>query len=79
MPRYTDYFRGGPLNSYPDDYTVIDIETTGFDPIRNKITEISAVKYRCNRKVDEYVTFVAINEKIPDQITKLTGITNDML
>lgn len=79
MPRYTDYFRGRPLNSYPDDYTVIDIETTGFDPIRNKITEISAVKYRCNRKVDEYVTFVAINEKIPDQITKLTGITNDML
>ena len=79
MTRYSDYFRGKSLNLYPDDYTVIDIETTGFDPISNKITEISAVKYRCNRKIDEYVTFVAINEKIPDRITKLTGITNDML
>ena len=79
MTRYSDYFRGKSLNLYPDDYTIVDIETTGFDPISNKITEISAVKYRCNRKIDEYVTFVAINEKIPDRITKLTGITNDML
>lgn len=79
MPRYTDFFKGKPLYTCPDDYTVIDIETTGFDPIADKITEISAVKYRCNRKVDEFVTFVAINEKIPDRITKLTGITNEML
>ena len=40
MTRYSDYFRGKSLNLYPDDYTVIDIETTGFDPISNKITEI---------------------------------------
>ena len=79
MPRYTDFFKGKPLYTYPDEYTIVDIETTGFDPISNKITEISAVKYRCNRKVDEYVTFVAINERIPDRITKLTGITNEML
>ena len=79
MPRYTDFFKGKPLYTYPDEYIIVDIETTGFDPISNKITEISAVKYRCNRKVDEYVTFVAINERIPDRITKLTGITNEML
>ena len=79
MTRYSDYFRGKSLNLYPDDYTIVDIETTGFDPINNKITEISAVKYRSNRKVDEYATLVYIDEKIPDIITKLTGITNDML
>ena len=50
MTRYSDYFRGKSLNLYPDDYTIVDIETTGFDPINIKITEISAVKYRSNRK-----------------------------
>lgn len=79
MTRYSDYFRGKSLNLYPDDYTIVDIETTGFDPINNKITEISAVKYRSNRKVDEYATLVYIDEKIPDIITKITGITNEML
>ena len=79
MTRYTDYFKGKSLLEFPDDYTVVDIETTGLDPITCKIIEISAIKYRCNRKVDEYVTFISIDEKIPDRITKLTGITNGML
>ena len=78
MSKYAGYFKGKLLNVYPDDYTVVDIETTGLDPISCKIIEISAVKYRCNRKVDEYVTFISIDEKVPDRITKLTGITNDM-
>ena len=79
MTRYTDYFKGRLLRELPDDYTIVDIETTGLDPINSRIIEISAVKYRCNRKIDEYVTFVSIEEKVPDRITKLTGITNDML
>lgn len=79
MTRYTDYFKGRLLRELPDDYTIVDIETTGLDPINSRIIEISAVKYRCNRKIDEYVTFVYIEEKVPDRITKLTGITNDML
>ena len=79
MSKYAGYFKGKLLNEYPDVYTVVDIETTGLDPISCKIIEISAVKYRCNRKVDEYVTFISIDEKVPDRITKLTGITNDML
>ena len=40
MPRYTDFFKGKPLYTYPDEYIIVDIETTGFDPISNKITEI---------------------------------------
>ena len=37
-------------NIKKEDILFFDIETTGFDPINNKITEISAVKYRSNRK-----------------------------
>lgn len=58
----------------PDDYTVIDIETTGLKPATDFITEISALKYRCNRKVDEFVTLVKPDCHIPYHITRLTGI-----
>ena len=32
MTRYTDYFKGRLLRELPDDYTIVDIETTGLDP-----------------------------------------------
>lgn len=79
MTRYTDYFRGKALQEFPDHYIIIDVETTGLDPAIDKLIEISAVKYRFNRKVDEYVTFISIGEPIPSRITKLTGITDEML
>lgn len=79
MSKYAGYFKGKLLNEYPDDYTVVDVETTGLEPLNSRIIEISAVKYRCNRKIDEYVTFISIDEKVSDRITKLTGINNDML
>lgn len=79
MTRYTDYFRGKALQEFPDHYIIVDVETTGLDPAIDKLIEISAVKYRFNRKVDEYVTFIYIDEPIPTRITKLTGITDEML
>lgn len=59
---------------FPDNYTVIDIETTGLKPATDFITEISALKFRCNRKVDEFVMLVKPNCHIPYHITRLTGI-----
>ena len=79
MARYTDYFKGKALHELPDNYIIVDVETTGLDPAMNNLIEISAVKYRCNRKVDEYVTFISIDEPIPPRITKLTGINDEML
>lgn len=48
------YMDGKLLSAYPDDYTVLDIETTGLSPQNDYITEISAIKYRNNRRVDEF-------------------------
>ena len=79
MARYTDLVKGRALTECPDNYIVVDVETTGFDVVSNDIIEISAVKYRCNRKVDEYSTLIDIEKPVPARITKLTGITNDML
>ena len=35
---------------------VVDIETTGLEPVRDCIMEISAVKYRKNRKTGKFLT-----------------------
>ena len=65
--------------SFPDDYIVIDIETTGLDVRFCEIIEISAVKYRAGSETDSFSTLVKPTEPIDDFITSLTGITNEML
>lgn len=67
---------GSLLMECPDDYTVLDIETTGLNPVDDCITEISAIKYRKNRKIDEFVTLIKPDRTIPEFITRLTGIDN---
>lgn len=73
--RYID----GKLLAYPDDYTVLDIETTGLSPQNDYITEISAIKYRNNRRVDEFSSLVKPDFSIPYYITRLTGIDDAMV
>lgn len=64
-----------------DDYTMIDIETTGLSPYRDRITELGAVKVRNGQVVDTYSNLV-INpktNKVPVFITKLNGITEEKI
>lgn len=73
------YMDGKLLLAYPDDYTVLDIETTGLSPQNDYITEISAIKYRNNRRVDEFSSLVKPELSIPYYITRLTGIDDAMV
>lgn len=73
------YIDGKLLVAYPDDYTVLDIETTGLSPQNDYITEISAIKYRNNRRVDEFSSLVKPDFSIPYYITRLTGIDDAMV
>ena len=41
-------------NELPDDYVVFDIETSGLNPKKDKIIEIGAIKYKDNKKIDEF-------------------------
>lgn len=61
------------------DYVVVDIETTGLSPEKNKIIEIAALKVKNNEVVDKYEALINPEEKINYFITNLTGITNDMV
>lgn len=58
----------------PSDYVVFDTETTGLEPEINKIIEISAIKFKNNKKVDTFTTLVNPNMVIDKYITTLTGI-----
>jgi len=60
-------------------YTIIDIETTGLSPHNEKITEIAVYVFDGNKIVEEFVTLVNPERPIPYFITRLTGITNQMV
>ena len=62
-----------------DIMTVFDIETTGLSSISCKITEIGAVKIQGGEVIDVFNTFADPEGHIPEEITKLTGITDDMV
>lgn len=71
--------KGKSLVKFPADYTVVDIETTGLDPEYCDIIEIAAVRYCSGQKDTEFSTFVKPSDPVDEYITKLTGITNEML
>lgn len=73
-------YKGKSLVLFPEDYTVVDIETTGFDPMFDAIIEVAGIKYRDKNEVGRFQALVKPSYNgIPDYITELTGITNEMV
>jgi len=60
-------------------YVVVDIETTGGRAPFHRVTEIGAVKMRGGEIVDRWQSLVNPERSIPANITRLTGITNEMV
>lgn len=56
-----------------------DTETTGVKPGKDKIIELALLIYEDGELMEEYDTFINIEEKLPDKIVDLTGITDNML
>lgn len=65
--------------SLDEEFTVFDIETTGLSPIKDKITEIGAVKIKNGKITDKFSELINPEIPIPENITKLTGITDSMV
>ncbi|MDR1754544.1 MAG: PHP domain-containing protein, partial [Eubacterium sp.] len=62
-----------------DELVVFDVETTGFSPQDDRMTEIGAVKLRGLEIVDEFRSFIDPGRPVPHNITEITGITDEML
>lgn len=71
--------KGDKITTFPDNYTIIDLETTGLSPLYDSIIEFGAIKVKNNKIIDTYQQLINPGFEISDFITDLTGITNDML
>ncbi|MBR4287195.1 MAG: 3'-5' exonuclease [Clostridia bacterium] len=72
-------FIGKGIISFPLDYTVIDLETTGLNPENELIIEFAAAKVRNGKIVDTFQQLCDPGFPIPPVITGITGISNDMV
>ena len=75
----TRSFKGDSLLAFPHSYVVLDIETTGLSPLVDEIIEIAALKIEDGKKAANFQSLIKPSVKIGAVITKLTGITNDMV
>jgi DNA polymerase-3 subunit epsilon len=60
-------------------FAIIDIETTGGSPDRNRITEIAIILHDGEQIIKEYSTLINPKCNIPYYITQVTGINDDMV
>ncbi len=70
---------GNKFPAFDEEMVVFDIETTGLDFRKCGITEIGAVKMRGGEIIEEFDTFVNPGMPIPEEITRLTSITDEMV
>ena len=62
-----------------DSFIAIDLETTGLDPSSCEILELGAVRYIKGELVEEFSELIKPDALIPSEITRLTGISNEMV
>ena len=60
-------------------YVVVDVETTGGSGEAHRVTEIAAVKVCAGAIIDRYQTLLNPQRLIPPGITRLTGISDQMV
>lgn len=80
--------RASQIESDPDEvlkvlageFVVADLETTGFSPQNDAIIELGAIKVKNSfADCERFSTLVSSNVSLPDQIKRLTGITDQDL
>lgn len=79
MDDLVESVKGDADTGFDGTFICFDIETTGLSAARDMITEIGAVKVENGVITDTFSTFANPEMPIPQKITQLTGITDDMV
>lgn len=72
-------YKGASIIDFPNNYIVVDLETTGLSPKWDSIIEIGAVKVQNGELIEVYQQLINPGFLIDSFISNLTGITNEML
>ena len=70
---------GAATGAMSQSFVVFDLETTGLSPADCAITEIGAVVVENGEITESYNSFVNPGCHIPEEITKITNITDEMV
>lgn len=60
-------------------YAIVDIETTGFSPLYDRIIELAILLYDGRQVLESYSTLLNPEMRLPPGITRLSGINDEML
>lgn len=74
-----DFSNITPKGSYDGDVVVFDTETTGLSPSKDRIIEIGAIRYFNGEPVEKFHSYVNPERHIPEEVTKINHITDDMV
>lgn len=60
-------------------FTIFDVETTGVDPVRDRIVELAAVRVKCDGELEHFSTLINPGRHIPESSSAIHNITDDMV
>ncbi len=62
-----------------NEFIALDFETTGLDRENDDIIEVGLARFKDDLLVETYSTFVFTDKQIPENVVKITGISNNTL
>lgn len=68
-----------PGRLWLDDFVVIDVETTGFQPSRQRVIEVAAIRFRDGIEISRFESLCRPDRRVPKVVMGLTGITDVLL
>jgi hypothetical protein len=58
------------------EFVALDVETTGLQPVRQRVVEVAAIRYVGGSEVERFESLVNPGRRLPKYISKMTGIAD---